>query len=273
MTDPGTTAACEACGRPLAVNTGRGRPKRFCNATCRSAARRLRTRTETGAGSPVKMTLTSASRQDYVDDVIAAEGPAQQTASRLTSVTGQLAAALAQTGAGSSLAAMRSARDLTALANAALQEAVDRARAAGHSWKEIGDVLETSRQAAFQRFGRPVDPRTGEPMSRSVLPGAADRAVEIFADIAAGRWEAARADFAPKMLEAVSATLLADGWAQMAGLFGRYESMGEPFTHPLGEHTVADIPLHFEAGEATGHVTFDGEGKVAGLFIRPAAEQ
>ncbi len=273
MTDPETTAACEACGRLLAVNTGRGRPKRYCNATCRSAARRLRTRAETGVGSPVNTTLTSPSRQDYVDEVSTAEGQAQQIASRLASVTGQLAAALTQTGAGSSLAAMRSARDLTALANVALQEAVDRARAAGHSWKEIGDVLETSRQAAFQRFGRPVDPRTGEPMTRNVLPGAAERTIAIFTDIAAGEWQAARADFGPKMLEAVSADRLADGWAQMAGLIGRYEGVGEPFAHALGEHTIVDIPLHFEAGEATGQVTFDGDGKVVGVFIRPAAEQ
>jgi hypothetical protein len=37
-------------------------------------------------------------------------------------------------------------------------------------------VLNTSRQAAFQRFGRPADPRTGQPMVRDLLPGAAVRA-------------------------------------------------------------------------------------------------
>lgn len=34
-----------------------------------------------------------------------------------------------------------------------LQQSVDSARAAGHTWSEIGDVLEMSRQAAQQRFG------------------------------------------------------------------------------------------------------------------------
>jgi hypothetical protein len=168
---------------------------------------------------------------------------------------------------------MASARELATVANAAMQTAVDRARAAGHSWKEIGDVLETTRQAAFQRFGRPVDPRTGEPMSRTALAGAAERAIAIFANIAASQWEAARADFGPKMLEGLSASRLGDGWVRTAGLIGRYEGMGEPFTHPLGEQTIVDIPLHFEAGAATGRVTFDSDGKVVGLFIRPAAEQ
>jgi len=168
------------------------------------------------------------------------------------------------------LAAVAAARELSAAAAAALQAAVDRARAAGHSWKEIGDVLGTTRQAAFQRFGRPVDPRTGAPMSKAVPPGTAERAVAIFADIVAGHDEAARTDFDERMRDAVSAGRLADGWAQMARLFGRFERMGEPLAFPVGEHTVVTIPLSFEAGEATGRVTFDGHGKVAGLFIRPA---
>ncbi|HUB39278.1 MAG TPA: DUF3887 domain-containing protein [Streptosporangiaceae bacterium] len=203
----------------------------------------------------------------------AADDSAGLMADRIVTVAGQLAADLTQTGAESPLAAMTSARELATAANAALQTAVDRARAGGHSWQEIGDVLETTRQAAFQRFGRPVDPRTGEPMTRTVPPGAAEHAIAIFADIAAGEWDAARTDFGPKMLEAVSASRLADGWAQVASLIGRYEGMGEPFAHALGEHTIVEIPLHFEAGEATGTVTFDADGTVAGLFIRPAAQQ
>ena len=88
---------------------------------------------------------------------------------------------------------MAAARDLSTTADAALQAAVDLARGAGVSWSEIGDVLGTSRQAAFQRFGHPVDPRTGEPMSRDVPADAADRAVAIFAWHDEGRWEAGEA--------------------------------------------------------------------------------
>jgi hypothetical protein len=49
---------------------------------------------------------------------------------------------------------MATARERAVAANEALQAAVDRARDAGHSWREIGDVLGTTRQAAFQRFDR-----------------------------------------------------------------------------------------------------------------------
>ena len=35
-----------------------------------------------------------------------------------------------------------------------LRAAVEEARAAGYSWAAIGAALDTTRQAAFQRFGR-----------------------------------------------------------------------------------------------------------------------
>jgi Protein of unknown function (DUF3887) len=213
------------------------------------------------------------SRQDYVDGMGTADDPVRLTATRVSAVAARLATELTRPGAGSPLVAMASARELSAMANEALQEAVDRARAVGHSWKEIGDVLETTRQAAFQRFGRPVDPRTGAPMTRVVLPGAAGRATSIFADIAAGNWAAARADFSDRMIEAVSTERLADGWVQMAGLLGRFERMGAPVTTSLGLRTIANVPLYFEAGEGNGRVTFDADGKVAGLFIRPVMPQ
>jgi hypothetical protein len=43
-----------------------------------------------------------------------------------------------------------------------MQAAVQRAREAGRTWAEVGEVLGISRQAAFQRFGKPADPRTGQ---------------------------------------------------------------------------------------------------------------
>jgi hypothetical protein len=182
----------------------------------------------------------------------------------------RLADAVARGGSGGlPLEALAAARDLSAAAGQALQQAVDRARAAGHSWREIGDVLGTTRQAAFQRFGHPVDPRTGVPMSTNSAPGTAGRAVTILACLAEGRWEEARQDFNAKMSQALDGRRLADAWARMASLVGGYEGMGEPFAHRVADHTVVEIPLRFEAGEATGRVVFDEDGKVAGLWLRP----
>jgi hypothetical protein len=171
---------------------------------------------------------------------------------------------------GSPLGAIAAARAMAAAADAALQRAVDQARAAGLSWREIGDALETSRQAAFQRFGRPVDPRTGAPMSRTVVPGAGDRAIELFALMAEGRWAEVRAGFNEVMRSRLDQDRLSGGWLQTIGMIGNLERMGEPLARPLGNNVIAYIPLYFEAGERTGQVSFDRNGDVVGLFIRPA---
>jgi hypothetical protein len=192
--------------------------------------------------------LTSDQRHDYVYSV-AADDAAEPA---------------------SPLAGLAAAREQSAAAAAALQAAVDRARAAGHSWREIGDVLQTTRQAAFQRFGRPIDPRTNKPMTKQTLPGAEDKAIEILGCIIEGRWEDARRDFGEKMLEAVSADRISLAWTQTVVRVGGYERMGEPVVSGADEATVVEIPLFFEAGDWTGQVTFDREGQVIGLFLRPA---
>jgi hypothetical protein len=197
-------------------------------------------------------------------------GTADPVASTVREAAGRLAEELTRPWVGSPLAAMAAAQELSSVADAALQAAVDRARAAGHSWKRIGDVLGTTRQAAFQRFGRPVDPRTGEPMTRVVPPGLTDRAVAIFTAHTSGRWQEVIEALDDNMRERLDADRMAAGWAHTIALIGSLERMGEPVAVQAGDYTLVNIPLHFEASEANGRVTFDRAGKVAGLFIRPA---
>lgn len=107
-------------------------------------------------------------------------------------------------------------------------------------------------------------------MSRAALPGAAEKAIAIFADMAAGRWAHVRREFAETMRSRLDEDRLAAGWAQTIGMIGSFERMGEALAHPLGENTGVRVGLYFEAGERTGRVTFDRDGQVVGLFIRPA---
>jgi hypothetical protein len=202
-----------------------------------------------------------------VDGAADVAGP---VAVRIRDTARRLLGELARSGADSSLGAMAAARELSAATDAALQESVDRARSGGHSWREIGDVLGTTRQAAFQRFGRPVDPRTGQPMVRDVPPALANRAVTIFVHYAEGRWEETRRDFDENLRERLDTARLAAGWAHTVGMIGGLERMGEPIARQAGDDTVVTVPLHFEAAEAAGMVRFDHNGKVAGLAIRPA---
>jgi Protein of unknown function (DUF3887) len=209
-------------------------------------------------------------------------------AERLGAKTRELAAVRYPTGAGSAgaspgqapqqeqaleppvpagLDAVRTASELAALATAALRLSVDLARAAGRTWQELGDVLGVTRQAAFQRFGHPLDPRTGEPMSSAMMPGAADKATQLVIDWIEARYDSARADFSAAVAERMSVQGLADAWAQLTGLVGRYEQMGEAVARQAGDLTIVDIPMSFEASEMKGRVVYDKDGKVAGLFV------
>lgn len=270
MADVTEPVACEACGRRLPSQQGRGRRRRYCDATCRSAARRQRMSMKSREAPGVKNPLTSTRRHVKLD-VEPDVGSAGTVALRVGETAKRLARELGGHGESSPLAVMAAARDLAATANEALQEAVDQARAAGHSWREVGDVLGTTRQAAFQRFGHPVDPRTGAPMSREVLPGAHDRAAAIFAWHDQGRWEEILAELDETTRARHDPARLSAAWAAMAGMFGRMERIGEPFARRVGDDTVVDVPLHFEAGDAKGVVRFGLDGKVAGMAIRPAS--
>lgn len=167
----------------------------------------------------------------------------------------------------SDLTSVRLARDAHAQANTALRIAVERARAAGHTWQEIGDLLGVSRQAAFQRFGHPIDPRTGGPMSDITTTEAADRATGLLTDWFDGRYDQIVAEFDQTMTAQLPVEKLSDAWAQVIRTVGAYESMGTPVSREIGEHIVVDVPLTFEAGQMTGRVAYNHAGQVAGLFI------
>lgn len=248
---------CAACGRPLPAQQGRGRQRRYCDATCRSAARRSREQ------APVNEPLTTEPRKANLDSVVGGA----------TGVVDQVLAEAHRLGQDwtepDPLVAVVSARRLARAVDDALRAAVDRARNAGRTWQEIGDLLGTSRQAAFQRFGRPVDPRTGERMlaQQDLLPGAAERAVDLFADFVEGRYEDVRRLFDDRMLDALDVEKMAVTWATVVSGNGAYEGMDAPFVRPIAEYTVVDLPLRFEAGDIVGRVAFGSDGKVSGLFL------
>jgi hypothetical protein len=247
--------ACRHCGRPLPEPAERGRKQQYCNATCRSAARRARARRD----ADVNASLTVPSRKGHIDGGTLLD--------ELTGVAGRLAV---QMSGDAPLRAVASAAGLGRLVDQLMRMAVDRARDGGSTWQEIGDVLGTTRQAAFQRFGRPLDPRTGVVMAEAMLPGAADRAVELLGDIVDGRYRHARRDFDDTVAERLDESRLAAVWAHVVGMVGGYERMGDPHAYQAGDYTIVDVPMHFEAGDLTGRISYDRAGKVAGLHFVPA---
>ncbi len=212
-----------------------------------------------------------SSRKPNIDNVAdeLIDSPANMAAGLLDAARG-FVAELPPAGERSPLAAVAAARELARTVDAALRATVEQARTAGHTWQEIGEVLGTTRQAAFQRFGRPVDPRTGIPMARSIRADATDRGVALLIGLVEGRYTELRRDFDEKMAAAVpDDDAVAAIWAQLAGSVGGYERMGEPFTHQLGDYTAVDVRLEFEAGALVARVSFAPDGKVAGLRFLP----
>jgi hypothetical protein len=96
--------------------------------------------------------------------------------------------------------------------------------------------------------------------------------VALFVAQAEGRYEDVLGDLDENMREKLDAARLAAGWAHTIAMIGSLERIGDPFAFRADDYTVVNIPLHFEAGEANGRVTFDLAGKVSGLFIRPARQ-
>lgn len=167
----------------------------------------------------------------------------------------------------SPLAAVTATRGLAGLAGDILHTLVLQAKDDGHTWAEIGDVLHTTRQAAYQRFGlgRANDPE--ETTVTITTTDAAERAKALFALYTTGKYDEMRANFDERMSEALSGDMIRYGWEQVGVMMGQYKSMGEPAVKEMQGHTVVDIPMEFREGSMKGRVAFDPDGKVAGLFI------
>jgi hypothetical protein len=198
-----------------------------------------------------------------------------QTLTALSGLLAEQATELAQA-VGNPLASpayldmVRRAQRVDDLAEQVLKLCVQQSRDAGHTWQELGDLLGVTRQAAFQRFGKPIDPRTGEPMDKTVrMADAAERAITIATAVLDGRMDEARQSFNAEVLEAFTDEIRANGLATVTGLVGAFEGFGEgePFVRRVGDHTVVDIPLRYEAGDMKARVAFDTNEKVAGIFI------
>lgn len=269
MANVAKPGVCRICGQALPPQQGRGRVRKYCSARCRDKARRRRALSPRRDWSVINNGLTTASRHGILDAdggmSSACDPLAVKVAEAAQRLVDELDHPLSPDGA------VAAARSLSVAAEAALQATVDRARSAGQTWRDIGHVLGTSRQAAFQRFGHPVDPRTGVAIPRTVPPGAAERATTFLVRFTAGRWDEVLADFGDLMRQRHDADRLASGWAQMIAMFGSYEGMGEVSPFQVADSTVVDVSLTFEAGEAMAWVRFDNNGKVTGLRLHPAS--
>ena len=165
------------------------------------------------------------------------------------------------------LAAIRASVEMQARMGELVAAAVERARASGCTWQQIGDVLGISRQAAFQRFGRPIDPRTGEAMNTTPLPEAGKLAETVIDDIASARWTNVVARFDRIVADKLNEEGLAAAWAQVIAFAGAYEGRGEVSVVRAADFTITTTPLAFEAGDFVARISFRDDRTIAGLFL------
>ena len=171
---------------------------------------------------------------------------------------------------GQVMRAIAATRSLDMIVDDTLHALVEQARAAGHTWAEIGELLHVSRQAAFQRFGGDRKP-TAEDGVAVPVDGAVDAAVPVLQAFLDGRFDDARATFGERMLDACSVELLADVREKVRQYGGEVQAFGVPVISVRDGYTGVDIPVALERADGIGRVVLDADRQVVGFFVRPAA--
>ena len=175
------------------------------------------------------------------------------------------------------LARVRAAATTLALAERALADRVAQARAAGHSWADVGAVLGTSRQAAFKRFGTARDPRTGGPLPPTDPTGLAGTTERVFAHLDAGRYDEVRALMPDDVARVLTHDVLLGAWARAVGDTGNLARCEDTRLELPGGGDVPDggvlgtvvgvTRLVCEAGEWQGRVALGHDGRLLGVLV------
>lgn len=185
------------------------------------------------------------------------------------------------TGVGDSLARLAEARRALDRAQQQVVEGVSTARAAGHSWAEIGAALGVTRQAAFKRFGTPRDPRTGETMIPTMTPPEVAALVErVFRLLDDDDITTLTGLMTPDTAQTLTPQVLRETWARAVAENGRLVEVRDTTVHLPdgsvlhdGERALGTVvgrcELACEAGSWAGRVAVDLDGRVVGMLIVP----
>ena len=175
---------------------------------------------------------------------------------------------------------IRAAQDALEAARHALDAAVQAARAQGRTWAEIGEELDMTRQAAFKRFGRPVDPSTGEGLPRRGITDVAGITERVFRLIAAADFTGLRTVLNPAVADELNRKTIAPVWHQVLAEIGSLQRFsGSRVELPSGEMVgsdeqvigtvICELTLECEAGNVLGRVAVDEESLVTGILLFP----
>lgn len=172
-------------------------------------------------------------------------------------------------GADAMLASLAGTQRLRAVLDDVARALVAEARVEGCTWAAIGEVLQVTRQAAFQRYsGEHHEGAEGATdVPGRAVPEAGQRARILLRQFFVGEWAEMRTDFDERMTVACPAELLASVRSKLQDELGPLVRMRSPAVKVHGGYTVVDVPLVFEGGVRTGRVAFDSAGWVSGFFV------
>lgn len=92
----------------------------------------------------------------------------------------------------------------------------------------------------------------------------------LLADFTAGRYDAAAKNFDAKMLEALPPAKLAEFAKQLAAEVGAFKSVRDVKQATAQGYDLVILVSEYEKTVVNVQVAFDADGKVAGLYFRPA---
>ncbi|HUK78218.1 MAG TPA: DUF3887 domain-containing protein [Thermoleophilia bacterium] len=167
------------------------------------------------------------------------------------------------------MAAIAATRTLDVVVEDTLHALVRRARAEGRTWAEIGEVLNVTRQAAFQRFGGGQAPGTGEG-SLQPMADAGPKAIRVLELLLARSWDELWATFDERVTRAASIEIFTSTLDKVQADFGAFVAFGAPACSVVGDYTVVNVPIACDRGDGVGRVSFNADEQVAGLFLLPA---
>lgn len=164
---------------------------------------------------------------------------------------------------GTGLAALAAGRSMVAVAEDVLRALVADARAAGHTWQEVGDALHTTRQAAQQRFGE-VQGATMDDDGAQALGAQAIQVAERWRDRG---WDQMVTGFDDHLRAALGPDQLQAAWDKIDSMVGAIVGIGLPSVRRSGPFRVVDVPLACERGAMKARVTYGQDGRISGLFV------
>lgn len=180
------------------------------------------------------------------------------------------------------LDAVRDAQELARRVDRALHDAVTGARYAGASWQAIGEVVGTTRQAAFKRFGGSADDVAGATGSGSTID-LGRRTVDVFERLAAFDYAGVRSLMTYTCGRALTKRKLMGVWSDVVSASGRLVACdGTIIRTPDGRTpleklanrqfiggAVVETTLRHESGKWIGRVAYNGSGRITGILIAP----